>query len=238
MTMLDKKLSLRQKVEDSHKTAKSVEQQVQQLQKSLQQMQQMPQQLMKMIGQQMQQLSLKLDAAIHLSKFSPEEVQETIQTLQEAQKVMAEQRQAEAKAKAEAEKVKSEAYLLETAKEDGVEKTSSGLLFKSLSPGSGNHPTSTDTVKVHYHGTLTDGTVFDSSVDRGTPTEFPLNGVIPAWTEGLQMMRVGEKARLICPSNLAYGDRGQPPKIPGNAALVFDVELLEITNKPKLSSIN
>src|SRR6185295_3867195 len=89
-----------------------------------------------------------------------------------------------------------------------------------------------DRVKVHYHGTLADGTVFDSSVDRGTPATFPLNGVIPCWTEGLQQMKVGGKSKLICPSDVAYGDRGSPPKIKPGSTLVFDVELLEIVAAP------
>ena len=86
----------------------------------------------------------------------------------------------------------------------------------------------TDKVKVHYHGTLIDGTVFDSSVERKQPIDFALNGVIPCWTEGVQMMKVGGKARLVCPSEIAYGDNGAPPKIKPGATLVFDVELLEI----------
>jgi FKBP-type peptidyl-prolyl cis-trans isomerase FkpA len=83
-------------------------------------------------------------------------------------------------------------------------------------------------VKVHYRGTLTDGTEFDSSIARGQPAEFPLNGVIPCWTEGVQRMKVGGKARLVCPANIAYGDQGRPGTIPGGATLLFDVELLEI----------
>jgi FKBP-type peptidyl-prolyl cis-trans isomerase FkpA len=94
--------------------------------------------------------------------------------------------------------------------------------------GSGASPALTDTVKVHYHGTLRDGTVFDSSVDRGEPAEFPLDRVIPCWTEAVQTMKVGEKAHITCPSEIAYGDRGAPPKIKGGAALAFDVELIEI----------
>ena len=92
-------------------------------------------------------------------------------------------------------------------------------------------PTAADTVKVHYHGTLIDGSVFDSSVDRGTPATFPLNGVIKCWTEGLQKIKVGGKARLVCPADVAYGDRGSPPKIKPGSTLVFEVELLEIVKK-------
>jgi len=94
--------------------------------------------------------------------------------------------------------------------------------------GTGAVPKATDKVKVHYRGALTDGTVFDSSIERGEPVTFPLNGVIPCWTQGLQLMKEGGKARLVCPSVLAYGDEGRPPKIKGGATLVFDVELLSI----------
>ncbi|HVE83749.1 MAG TPA: FKBP-type peptidyl-prolyl cis-trans isomerase [Myxococcales bacterium] len=122
----------------------------------------------------------------------------------------------------------SSQYLDKAAKEKGVEKTTTGLVFKSLKEGTGASPKLSDTVKVHYRGTLTSGTEFDSSYARNEPTEFPLNGVIPCWTEGLQKMKVGGKARLVCPSSIAYGDRGMPPKIPGGATLVFEVELLDI----------
>jgi FKBP-type peptidyl-prolyl cis-trans isomerase FkpA/FKBP-type peptidyl-prolyl cis-trans isomerase FklB len=94
--------------------------------------------------------------------------------------------------------------------------------------GSGAAPKATDTVKVHYKGTLRDGSVFDSSIERGQPATFPLNRVVPCWTEGLQKMKIGGKAKLACPSNLAYGDRGAPPKIKPGAALLFEVELLSI----------
>lgn len=120
------------------------------------------------------------------------------------------------------------AYLEKAAKEKGVEKTSSGLVYKSLKEGSGESPRETDTVKVHYRGTLTSGVEFDSSYARNEPAEFPLNRVIPCWTEGVQKMKVGGKARLVCPSSIGYGDRGSPPKIPGGATLVFEVELLDI----------
>jgi FKBP-type peptidyl-prolyl cis-trans isomerase FkpA len=133
-----------------------------------------------------------------------------------------------ATAAAAAEKKRSEDFLAQAAKEEGAVKTETGLIFKSTKAGTGDSPKPTDKVKVHYTGKLVDGTVFDSSVERGQPAEFPLNGVIPCWTQGLQKMKVGEKATLICPSDLAYGDQGRPPRIPGGATLVFDVELLEI----------
>ena len=92
-------------------------------------------------------------------------------------------------------------------------------------------PKATDTVKVHYHGTLTDGTVFDSSVKRGEPATFPLNQVIKCWTEAVQLIKVGGKSRLVCPSGIAYGDRGSPPVIKPGATLVFEVELLDIVKQ-------
>jgi len=136
--------------------------------------------------------------------------------------------QTRASAAAAVEKEKAKTFLETAAKEEGAVKTSTGMIFKSLKAGEGKTPAATSTVKVHYTGTLTDGTVFDSSVKRGEPAEFPLNGVIPCWTEGLQKMKVGEKAKLVCPSEIAYGDQGRPPTIPGGATLVFEVELLEI----------
>src|SRR5687767_1435298 len=125
------------------------------------------------------------------------------------------------------EKAASVAYLAKAAVEPGVVRTDSGLIFRDLSPGTGPSPTANDTVKVHYRGTLINGTEFDSSYRRNDPAQFPLNGVIRCWTEGLQKMKVGGKARLVCPSDLAYGDAGRP-SIPGGATLVFEVELLEI----------
>lgn len=107
-------------------------------------------------------------------------------------------------------------------------KTASGIVITTLKEGSGGSPKSTDTVKVHYRGTLTDGKEFDSSYKRGQPTSFPLNRVIPCWTEGVQTMKTGGKVKLLCPSNLAYGARGIPGTIPPDATLVFEVELLEI----------
>lgn len=139
--------------------------------------------------------------------------------------------QARAAKAAEAEKAKATAFIDNAAKEPGAVKTASGLVFKSMTPGTGKSPVATDLVKVHYHGTLTNGEVFDSSVTRGQPVDFALNAVIPCWTEGVQKMKVGEKARLVCPSSIAYGDQGRPPTIPGGATLVFEVELLGIKGK-------
>jgi FKBP-type peptidyl-prolyl cis-trans isomerase FkpA/FKBP-type peptidyl-prolyl cis-trans isomerase FklB len=136
--------------------------------------------------------------------------------------------QARAQAVAEVEKKASEEFLAKFAKEKGAEKTASGLIYIPLKAGTGDSPKATDTVKVHYTGTLRDGATFDSSVERGQPTTFPLNRVIPCWTEGLQKMKKGGKAKLVCPSGIAYGDRGAPPKIKGGAALVFEVELIDI----------
>lgn len=119
-------------------------------------------------------------------------------------------------------------FLAAEAAKSGAKKTESGLIITHLKPGTGASPAATDTVRVHYHGTLRDGTVFDSSVDRGTPAEFPLNKVIPCWTEGVALMKVGGKSRLVCPAAIAYGNRGAPPRILPGAALSFEVELIEI----------
>jgi len=114
------------------------------------------------------------------------------------------------------------------ATEKGAQKTASGAVYQEITPGTGDSPAATDKVKVHYKGTLTDGTVFDSSIDRGQPATFPLNQVIKCWTEGIQLMKVGGKGKLTCPSDVAYGDTGRPPTIKPGATLVFEVELLGI----------
>ena len=122
----------------------------------------------------------------------------------------------------------SNSYLEQFESDESIVKTASGALVKMLEEGTGETPGAADTVMVHYEGTLIDGTVFDSSLSRGSPATFPLSGVIPCWTEGLQKIKVGGKAQLICPANTAYGERGVPPKIGPGATLVFEVNLLEI----------
>lgn len=117
------------------------------------------------------------------------------------------------------------------AKEPGAVVTASGLVYRSLKDGSGASPKASDQVKVHYRGTFPDGREFDSSYKRGTPIEFPLTGVIPCWTEGVQRMKVGGKAKLTCPSQIAYGTRGAGGVIPPNATLLFEVELLGINGQ-------
>jgi FKBP-type peptidyl-prolyl cis-trans isomerase FkpA/FKBP-type peptidyl-prolyl cis-trans isomerase FklB len=126
------------------------------------------------------------------------------------------------------ERKAGQAFVDKAAAEKGAVKTASGAIVTTLKPGTGASPTANDKVKVHYHGTLTDGSVFDSSVQRGEPITFPLNGVIKCWTEGVQQIKVGGKSRLVCPADTAYGDRGAPPRIKPGATLVFEVELLEI----------
>lgn len=124
----------------------------------------------------------------------------------------------------------SAAYLEENATKDGVTVTESGLQYEVITaaPEGAAKPTAQSMVRVHYHGTLTDGSVFDSSVERGQPAEFPVNGVISGWVEALQLMSVGDKWKLSIPADLAYGAQSPSPKIPANSALVFEVELLEI----------
>jgi len=137
--------------------------------------------------------------------------------------------QARAGKMAEGEKAKGKAYQDKAAAETGAVKTASGLIYKELAAGTGPTPVATDMVQVNYKGSLIDGTEFDSSAKHGgQPAEFPLNQVIPCWTEGVQKVKVGGKAQLVCPSDIAYDDSGRPPTIPGGATLVFEVELLKI----------
>ena len=136
--------------------------------------------------------------------------------------------QARAAVVADKEKKAGSAFVAKAAAEPGAKKTASGAIVTTLKEGKGPSPKATETVKVHYQGTLLDGTVFDSSIQRGQPATFPLANVIKCWTEGVQEIKVGGKARLVCPANIAYGDRGSPPNIKPGATLVFEVELLEI----------
>jgi FKBP-type peptidyl-prolyl cis-trans isomerase FkpA/FKBP-type peptidyl-prolyl cis-trans isomerase FklB len=156
---------------------------------------------------------LKRSGKVDMQAYGPK-----IQKLQESR----------AAAVAEGEKKAGGAFLTKAAAEPGATKTESGVVIKTIKPGKGATPKATDTVKVHYHGTLVDGTVFDSSVQRNEPATFPLGNVIKCWTEGVQQIKVGGKSRLVCPSNLAYGDRGSPPVIKPGATLIFEVELLDI----------
>ena len=129
---------------------------------------------------------------------------------------------------AEKEKAAGAAYLAKAAAEKDATRTASGIVIKTLTAGTGASPTAKDQVKVHYEGKFVDGKVFDSSIERKEPVTFPLTGVIPCWTEAVQKMKVGGKVQIVCPSDLAYGDQGRPPQIPGGATLVFQVELLAI----------
>ena len=148
--------------------------------------------------------------------------------MQAAFSAINQQVQAEAATAAEGNKAAGQAFLAENAKKDGVISTESGLQYEIITEGTGPKPSQNDTVITHYHGSLTDGTVFDSSVDRGEPAQFPVNGVIQGWIEALQLMPVGSKWRLTIPSDLAYGDQGSAPVIGPGATLIFDIELLEI----------
>ena len=136
--------------------------------------------------------------------------------------------QAEAAKAAESNKESGQVFLTENAAKEGVITTESGLQYEIITEGNGPKPSQSDMVVTHYHGTLTDGTVFDSSVARNEPAQFPVNGVIQGWIEALQMMPVGSKWRLTIPSHLAYGDQGSPPVIGPGATLIFEIELLEI----------
>ena len=123
-------------------------------------------------------------------------------------------------------------FLVENAKRDGVQTTDSGLQYEVVKKAEGAQPKVSDVVSVHYQGTLVDGSVFDSSIERGEPVEFPVGGVIPGWVEGLQLMKVGEKYKFYIPSELAYGAQSPTPAIPANSTLVFEVELLDIVGQP------
>ena len=159
------------------------------------------------------------------SRLSKEQIQEAVATVQQQAQEKQQLAQQAVSAKNKAEGL---AYLEANAKKEGVVVTESGLQYKEVVSGKGEIPTSDKTVVVHYKGTLTDGTEFDSSYKRGEPAEFPVTGVIKGWVEALQLMNVGDKFELVIPSDLAYGPRGSGPTIGADATLLFDVELLEI----------
>ncbi len=184
------------------------------------------------IGQQLLESKMNVDAAAvgkgifdvlngNVPAIELMDVQKALQEMQkEASEIL--------KAQMEAMKKEGEKFLKENAKKDGVKTTDSGLQYEVLTEGTGKVPSKDDKVRVHYTGKLPDGTVFDSSVQRGQPAEFPVTGVIPGWVEALTMMPVGSKWRLVIPSELAYGERGAGAAIPPNTPLDFEVELLDI----------
>lgn len=165
------------------------------------------------------------DAMAGSPKMSPEEAREVLQAFETEirEKSMAKMEEA-----AENNIEEAAAFLAANAKKEGITVTESGLQYEVIQEGEGDSPSAGSTVTVHYTGKLLDDSVFDSSVERGEPATFPLNRVIPGWTEGLQLMSPGAKYRFYIPADLAYGERGAPPRIGPNAALIFDVELLEI----------
>lgn len=151
-------------------------------------------------------------------EVEPEKYGEKIQQLHDARVALVSKREAQA----------GEAFLDKAAAEPGAVKTESGIIITQITPGTGPNPKATDQVRVNYKGTLIDGKVFDASDKHGGPATFPLNRVIACWTEGVQHIKVGGKSRLVCPGNLAYGERGSPPDIKPGATLIFEIELLDI----------
>jgi FKBP-type peptidyl-prolyl cis-trans isomerase FklB len=157
------------------------------------------------------------------------EINAAIEALQQKQQEAMADMQSQQQGQVAETKAAGEAFLADNAERDGVTVTDSGLQYEVMSStDDGASPTADDTVSVHYHGTLMDGTVFDSSVDRGEPIEFPLSGVISGWTEGVQLMTEGDKYKFYIPSELAYGDSSPSPSIPAGSVLMFEVELLEV----------
>ncbi len=164
-------------------------------------------------------------AAGNPSRLTDEDKKHTVEEMQKIHQENQQAVQGENAAKNTAEGI---AYLVENGKKEGVNTTGTGLQYKEMVAGNGEKPKASDTVKVHYKGTLIDGTVFDSSYDRGEPAVFPVGGVIAGWTEALQLMSVGDKLELVIPSDLAYGASGSGQSIGPNATLIFEVELLGI----------
>jgi FKBP-type peptidyl-prolyl cis-trans isomerase len=163
-------------------------------------------------------------AAFHAGTFE----EEGLMTVEEADQVIRRYFEAEGEREGQENLENGNAFLEKNKAREGVVTTPSGLQYEILTEGEGPKPTAEDQVRAHYHGTLIDGTVFDSSVDRGEPAVFALNQVIPGWTEALQLMPVGSKWKIYLPSDLAYGERGGGPTIGPNSTLIFEVELLEI----------
>lgn len=170
-----------------------------------------------------------VDSLADKALIEKEEIQTLLMNLD---KTMKTKQQELTKLASESSLAEGQAFLAENAKLEGVQVTESGIQYQVITEGSGEKPVATDTVKVHYVGTLVNGEQFDSSVDRGEPAVFPLNRVIAGWTEGVQLMSVGSKFKFTIPSELAYGPNGRPPQIPGNSVLQFEIELLEI-QKPE-----
>jgi len=158
-------------------------------------------------------------------RMTPEEIRATISGLQQRVNVA---RQEALKAQAEKNLSEGKDFLAQNGKNEGVNTLSSGLQYKVLTEGSGKTPQKTDSVTVHYRGTLIDGTEFDSSISRDRPQTFRVDGVIAGWTEALQLMKAGAKWQLFIPPELAYGERGMPPRIPPNSTLIFEVELIAV----------
>ena len=191
------------------------------------------------IGMTLKNQSIDVDPAIvargikdSISGQNPlmteQEMRETINTFQK--EMMAKQQEV-AKQQGEKNKKEGEAFLVENKKKEGVKTLPSGLQYKVIKAGAGKKPKAADTVTTNYRGTLIDGTEFDSSYKRGKPATFPVNGVIPGWTEALQLMEEGAKWQLFVPSNLAYGERGAGGQIGPNATLIFEVELISVQQK-------
>jgi FKBP-type peptidyl-prolyl cis-trans isomerase FklB len=164
------------------------------------------------------------------SRLTQEEMQAAMQQLQEQMGGAEDDQQDQNSNTMNNNKAEGEAFLAQNASKSGVTTLPSGLQFEVLTQGTGNKPSLGSSVTTHYHGTLINGTVFDSSYQRGQPATFPVNGVIAGWTEALQLMPEGSKYRLYIPSDLAYGKRGAGRDIPGDTALIFDVELIKVNN--------
>tara|TARA_R110000744_G_scaffold226508_1_gene344837 strand:+ start:82 stop:840 length:759 start_codon:yes stop_codon:yes gene_type:complete len=172
------------------------------------------------------------DSMAGKSQIEKEDIQALLMNLDQAMKA---KQQEQAAVSSEASLVEGQKFLAENAKQEGVEVTESGIQYQVLTAADGEKPAATDTVKVHYVGTFLNGETFDSSRERGEPAVFPLNRVISGWTEGVQLMSVGSTFKFTIPSDLAYGPNGNPPRIPGNSVLQFEIELLEI-QKPEAAA--